>query len=53
MYCDIQLKNSEYIEIAPDTHVKQCSIKLGVITEEEAENISTQEISEKWKNILK
>ena len=27
-YCNVDLKNSEFIEIAPDTHVKQCSIKL-------------------------
>lgn len=51
-YCDIELKNREYIEIAPDTHVKQCSIKLWVITEQEAENIKTEEISEKWRSIL-
>ena len=52
-YCNVNLKNSEFIEIAPDTHVKQCSIKLWVITEKESENITTEEISKKWRNILK
>jgi hypothetical protein len=52
-YCDIELKNRQYVEIAPDAHVKQCSIKLWVITEKEAELIKTEELSEKWRNILK
>jgi hypothetical protein len=51
-YCWIELKNKEYIEIAPDTHVKQSSIQLWVITKEQAENISTEQISEIWRDIL-
>jgi len=52
-YCDIELKNSEYIEIAPDTHVIQASIKLGIISKKEAENISREKLSLIWRNILK
>lgn len=51
-YCGIELKNREYIEIAPDTHVKQCSIKLGVITPDQAENITTEQISNIWRETL-
>jgi hypothetical protein len=47
-----KLKNSEFIEIAPDTHVTQCSIKLGVITAIEAEKLSKEEISYKWRTAL-
>lgn len=52
-YGKIKLKNAEYIEIAPDTHVTQCSIKLGVISDEESENLSKEKISEKWRIVLK
>lgn len=52
-YCDIKLKNREFIEIAPDTHIKQCSIKLWVIIEKEADKISSEQISSRWREILK
>jgi hypothetical protein len=52
LYCNINLKNAEYIEIAPDTHVTKCSVILGVITEEEAENLSKDQISARWREIL-
>ena len=52
-YCDIQLKNSEFIEIAPDTHVIQASVKLEIITKKEAENISKEKISLMWRELLK
>ncbi|PJA13079.1 hypothetical protein CO112_02585 [Candidatus Dojkabacteria bacterium CG_4_9_14_3_um_filter_150_Dojkabacteria_WS6_41_13] len=51
-YCGANLKNSDLIEIAPDTHVIKCSVLLGVITKTEAETMERQEISEKWRNIL-
>lgn len=51
-YCWINLKNREYIEIAPDTHVKQCSIRLWVISSEQANGVSTEEISEIWREVL-
>ena len=52
-YGKIDLKNSDYIDIAPDTHIVKCSVKLGVITEIEAEILSREQISERWRNILK
>jgi len=51
-YCNVKLKNSEHIDIAPDTHITKCSVILGVITEEEAESLSKEKISERWRNIL-
>lgn len=49
----VKLKNSEYIEIAPDTHITKCSVILGVISEKEALTISKEEISNRWREILK
>ena len=51
-YGKIPLKNRDLIEIAPDTHITQCSIKLEVITEEEASALSKEEISARWRDIL-
>ena len=48
-YCNIQLKNSELIEIAPDTHITKCSLLLGVIDDE---NMSKEQISSKWREVL-
>lgn len=52
-YGNIPLQNSHLIEIAPDTHVTQCSVKLGVINNNEAETLSKGEISDKWRELLK
>lgn len=52
-YCDIALKNREFIEIAPDTHVIKSSILLGVISESEAKILSKDQISAKWRRALK
>jgi 3-methyladenine DNA glycosylase Tag len=52
-YGKVQLKNKEYIDIGPDTHIIQCSILLGVITKEEAEILSKDKISERWRKLLK
>jgi hypothetical protein len=52
-YGKIKLKNAEYIEIAPDTHITKCSVILGVITQEESESLSKEEISKRWREILK
>ena len=52
-YGKIHLKNRDYIEIAPDTHITQCSILLGVVTEDEATLLSKEEISERWRVLLK
>lgn len=52
-YGNVPLKNAQYIEIAPDTHVTQCSVLLGVINQVEAESLSKEKISERWREILK
>ncbi|MBW3015233.1 hypothetical protein KY328_02560 [Candidatus Woesearchaeota archaeon] len=51
-YGKVKLKNSGFIEIAPDTHVTKCSVKLGVISEKEAETMSKEKLSEKWRVVL-
>ena len=52
-YGKVKLKNRDQIEIAPDTHITQCSVKLKVITKEEAETLTKDEISTRWRKILK
>ena len=51
-YGGIKLTNRDHIEIAPDTHITQCSVKLGVITPEEAIVLTKDAISEKWRLLL-
>lgn len=51
-YGGVSLKNSEFIEIAPDTHVTKCSVILWVITKDEVEKISKEALSERWRNVL-
>ena len=48
----IQLKNRSYIEIAPDTHVIKASVILNVITKDEANKISKENLSKKWRELL-
>ena len=53
-YTDAELKDRENITVAPDTHVIQASMKLGVITEEEARKSYVRIIlSERWCELLK
>lgn len=52
-YGGVKLKNKEFIEIAPDTHITQCSVKLGVITKQESLNLAKEEISDRWRKLLK
>ncbi|MFZ4500291.1 MAG: hypothetical protein ACOYMZ_02190 [Minisyncoccia bacterium] len=52
-YGGVSLKNKNYIEIAPDTHITQCSVILGVISKEESMILSKDQISEKWRVLLK
>ncbi len=51
-YCDIDLLHSDKIGIAPDTHVIQSSVKLGLITKGESNVLSRDEIAERWRNLL-
>lgn len=52
-YGGIKLSNCDHIEIAPDTHITQCSVRLGVITKDEAEILTKDAVSERWRNLLK
>jgi hypothetical protein len=52
-YGGLKLINSEFIEIAPDTHITKCSVKLGVINTQEAVNLTKEQISERWRLVLK
>ena len=51
-YGKVKLKNSEFIEIAPDTHITKCSVILGVITKKESESLTKEKISERWRELL-
>jgi hypothetical protein len=51
-YGQINLINSEFIEIAPDTHITKCSIKLGIISKAESKKITKEKLNVKWRNIL-
>ena len=51
-YGTVPLKNSEWIDIAPDTHVTKCSVLLGVITQEEAIALSKEQISARRRELL-
>ncbi len=52
-YGGVTLTNRDHIEIAPDTHITQCSVKLGVITSDEASSLTKDLISAKWRELLK
>ncbi len=51
-YGGIKLSNRDWIEIAPDTHITQCSVKLGAITPDEAVSLTKDQISERWRKLL-
>jgi len=51
-YCGVVLKNRDFIQIAPDTHVIQCSVLLGVITPQEALSMRKDDISIRWREVL-
>jgi hypothetical protein len=48
----VPLKNREHIDIAPDTHVLQGSVRLGVITQKESETLAKEEVSARWRCVL-
>ncbi len=51
-YCHVKLSNKQFIEIAPDTHVIQCSVRLWVLTPEEATKLSREQISQRRRDVL-
>ena len=53
-YTDVEFVNMEQISVAPDTHVLQASVKLGLIDSKDLSKANIREVvSEKWKQILK
>jgi hypothetical protein len=51
-YGGVKLKNRDQIDIAPDTHITQCSVRISVISPEEAEKLSREQISTRWRELL-
>jgi hypothetical protein len=51
-YWKIPLKNSAYIDIAPDTHITQCSVKLWIISAAEAITLSKEAIAQRRRDAL-
>lgn len=50
--CGIELKHKDHIDIAVDLHVLRCSIKLGVISEDQADKLSREQIATIWRERL-
>jgi len=51
-YWWVVLKNTEYIDIAPDTHITQCSVRLWIISPDEALSLSRDALSLRWRELL-
>lgn len=51
-YGDVRLQYRDAIDIAPDTHITKCSVRLGVITQHEADTWSREKISDRWRGLL-
>lgn len=53
-YTDLALIDREAITVAPDTHVIQASVRLGLLAPEEAEGAAVQAlVAERWKALLR
>ena len=50
--CDIELKNKDLIDIAVDSHILKCSIKLGVISAGESQSLTREEVAARWREKL-
>lgn len=51
--CNVELENRELIDIAVDTHVTQCSVALGLVSEREATHLTNVEIANRWRELLR
>lgn len=51
-YGRVTLVNSDWIEVAVDTHVLKCSIRLGVIAADEADRLTREQVSQRWREAL-
>lgn len=53
-YTDVRFADREAITVAPDTHVIQASIRLGILTEEEGRQSNVQTLAaDRWRELLK
>lgn len=53
-YTDRNYKNIEKLTVAPDTHVRKGTLRLGLITEDEFNSNNVQKIViEKWQELFK
>lgn len=53
-YTDAEFTDRENITVAPDTHIVQSSVKLGVISQEEASHSNVQTVvAQRWSELLK
>lgn len=53
-YTDVSFADRENITVAPDTHVVQASVRLGVISHQEATQSNVQEVvAQRWTELLK
>lgn len=53
-YTDCRFSDRENITVAPDTHVIQASVKLGVITKQESQRSDVQSVTaSRWRDLLR
>jgi hypothetical protein len=53
VYCHVEFKNKEYIDIAVDSHIRRASGILRVISEYEQEHFDAYAIAARWRKLLK
>lgn len=51
-YCDVDLHNKEYIDIAVDSHIRRGSAVLGLVSAEEASSLPAEHIAKRWRTAL-
>lgn len=51
-YCEVDFLHKEHIDIAVDSHIRRASSAIGLITDLEMDNLSTELIAQKWREAL-
>lgn len=51
--CAIDLANADEIDIAVDTHVTKASVRLGLISEAQAESLGRDDVAARWRAALR
>lgn len=54
-YCGVQWRDRDEISVAPDTHILQASVHLGLVpvTVLDGTNVSREQVAQAWKDLLK